>query len=139
MNMIASFFVGLVVGMILLLLGQRITLAYKKKDDRHRAVEQVVENYISGKFEKIGYNVPVLLASGAGLLKNTSELMTACGMIVARGRPDPLIWAKKHLSERELLNFVRWHQDQKNYRPDDYFNDKAFQCLVARFRQSNFD
>lgn len=117
--------------------GHRLTVAKQSKDDRRNAIDEVVENYVSGKFDKIGYNVPMLLACGAGLLKNTSELLIACDRIVARGKSNPLLWARKHLADEELLPFVRWHHDRVNYRPDDYFNDKAFQGLVARFREKN--
>ena len=80
-----TFLTGLVAGMVLLLLGQRITSAYRKRDDREAVIRDVAEKYHATQSDHIAW----LLPSGICRLKTDDEIERSVVHMQELGENDP--------------------------------------------------
>ena len=106
-----KFLLGLVSGMILLLLGQWITNAYKRKDTREALISDVAEKYHYLRGTTGGTDG--LLRSGVLRLQNAQEIEASIERIKQFGHPDPLGSDRAQLAHKDIHHFFVVLRDNK--------------------------
>ena len=104
-----TFLTGLVAGMFLLLLGQRITNAYRKRDDREAVIRDVAEKYHATRSDHIAW----LLPSGICRLKTDNEIERSVVHMQELGESDPLRHIRGDLHGKRLCDFFRILNEDK--------------------------
>ena len=129
-----NFISGLVLGMILILVGEWVRLARKKTDDRSARIAKVVDTYIAvGNREK---ELIAFIRAGATQLKDHLEILEADGQILSRRPPAPVPALVKQLVPHEdLLVFLKWCVERKTppLALGDLINDRTTRELVESF------
>lgn len=131
-----NFVTGLVVGMILILIAERVRLAYKKRDDRASRIAAVVECYIATpEREK---ELIRFIRSGAVDLRDDAEVLEADDRIARRKPPAPIpAVVKQEVAREDLLAFLVWCVRIKKppVALGDLINDRTARELVASFQR----
>jgi len=108
-----NFFVGLVGGMVLLLIGQRITVAYKSRDQHASEIEKVVERYLENERASVCVGFPGLLKAGVCTLRKDADIRKAC-QTIAKYTRTPLGKYHDNLNDIDLLTFFKLAKE-RNY------------------------
>lgn len=108
-----EFFIGLAVGMVLLLVGQRVTLAYKSRDQHASEIEKVVERYLENERASVCVGFPGLLKAGVCMLREDADIRKVCETIAKHTR-TPLGKYHDKLNDIDLLMFFKLAKD-RNY------------------------
>jgi len=102
-----EFLIGLVSGAVLLLLGQRITNAYKKKADQDALINDVAEKYHALRQANKTSGAHGLIEAGVLRFQNAAQIEEAINRIQAFGHSDPLGPNRSDLAHKDIHDFFR--------------------------------
>lgn len=133
----ANFIIGLIVGMTLILIGQRVVVAYWKRDKRDARIREVVNTYRANANshppKTSGFNG--LVQAGVFTLRTDTEIREAFDQITTYGDKSPLGKYQDLLTEIDLYDFFALVKE----RGYDFFNagnpTEIVQELKARQRK----
>jgi len=114
-----------------------INIIFRSRDKKHKQIKRVAQRYLDILDNKIpGYTgIPGLIQSGATQLSKNKDLIKVCEIIRQHGKPSPLPdYIRKHLSEKELLKFVKWYANRFGH-DRRYSNEQEFVALVQRYNE----
>jgi hypothetical protein len=128
---VTDFMIGLLSGMLLLLIGQRISVSYQARDQGQRVIIDVAEKYHVLVHARKSSGAHGLLHSGVCRLRNAEDIEDAILRIIDLGHTDPLMTIRDQLAKTDIHRFFRVIQ---TYRLNPLQGDdltKAFQILSA--------
>ena len=131
-----QFLGGLLSGMILLLIAQRIAIAYSSRDRKTQLIEDTAKAYLALDKNMTPLGIQGLVTAGAARLKTTGDLLAVRQIIIVHGCDDPLGWALEELKESECLDFIKW-QARNGCTFRDYQSPEFFCQFVEKFRKTS--
>jgi len=108
-----EFLIGLVSGMVLLLIGQQITNAYKKKDDQESIISDVAEKYHALRQTNQTSGAHGMIQAGVLRLRNASDIEQAIMKIKSFGHSDPLGPSRTQLHNKDVHGFFLVLQENR--------------------------
>ena len=109
----AEFLLGLVSGIILLLVGQRITRAYRKLDDHAAVLDDIAEKYHALRQSNQTSGAHGLIQSGIYRARTSQEIEQVVAKIQDLGHSDPLGPNREGLQGKDILHFFAVLRDNQ--------------------------
>lgn len=129
-----DFIIGLVVGMILILIVQRVVVAYSKRDKREARIRDVVDTYRANANshppKTSGFNG--LIQAGVFTLRTDMEIREAVDQITTYGDKSPFGKYQDLLTEIDLHDFFALVKE----RGYDFFRDGSPTEIVQELKAS---